>query len=65
MAPSAPAGGGVDIDLSFTGSDPLPGAAAPTAPAAPADESGRRELPMLDFDLFAIDPKDGKKTDKP
>lgn len=65
IAPSAPAGGGVDIDLSFTGSDPLPGAAAPTAPAAPADESGRRELPMLDFDLFAIDPKDGKKTDKP
>ena len=46
----------VDIDLSFAGSHDIPEPAA--APVAPPAEGGGRELPMLDFDLFAIEEED-------
>jgi hypothetical protein len=59
---AAPAAADVDIDLSFTGSHDIPEPAA--APVAPPAEGGGRELPMLDFDLFAIEPKADGSPDK-
>lgn len=61
--PTAPAGG-LDIDLSFTTEHDIPPPAE--APVAVADAPDSRDLPMLDFDLFAIDDgKDGKPPAKP
>lgn len=47
--------GGLDLDLSFTPDHDIP---APAEAPVPTDEAQGRELPMLDFDLFAIEEED-------
>lgn len=47
--------GGLDLDLSFAPDHDIP---APAEAPAPTDEVQGRELPMLDFDLFAIEEED-------
>lgn len=59
-AASAPADA-LDLDLSFSTEHDIPPPAEAAPAAAPSADS--RELPMLDFDLFAID--DGKPPAKP
>jgi hypothetical protein len=51
----------LDLDLSFSAEHGIPPPAE--APPASASNADSRELPMLDFDLFAID--DGKPPAKP
>lgn len=51
----------LDLDLSFSPEHDIPPPA--DAPSVPAPNADSRELPMLDFDLFAID--DGKPPAKP
>ena len=62
VAPAAvvPAGTDLDLDLSFAPEHDVPAPAE--APAAADATEQRRELPMLDFDLFAIDDGKGDKT---
>lgn len=52
---------GLDLDLSFSPEHELPPSAE--APAVAADPD-RRELPMLDFDLFALESKDNSPPAK-
>ncbi len=60
-AAAATAADALDLDLSFSAEHDIPPPAEAPPAAAPSADS--RELPMLDFDLFAID--DGKPPAKP
>ena len=65
IAPAAvvPAATDLDLDLSFAAEHDIP---APAEAPVVADSPERRELPMLDFDLFAIDEgKSDKAPNKP
>lgn len=60
VAPDVAPANGLDLDLSFAIEHDIP----PSAPAPEPDEAAqRRELPMLDFDLFALD--EGKPGEPP
>ena len=57
IAPAAvvPAATDLDLDLSFAAEHDIP---APAEAPVPTDEAQGRDLPMLDFDLFAIEEED-------
>ncbi len=59
--PLADGSDGLDLDLSFTPDHDIP---APAEAPVPSDDTQGRELPMLDFDLFAIE-EEGKGGQPP